>query len=128
MLGALPILASLGLLWLATPHASVADTSGDAVAGLLWGVKSLLVPLGATFFAVGSTIFAWLMLRGRMIPAPLAWTGIVASLLLVVVLPLQLVDLVGSPTTDLIWIPMALFEIPLAIWLIVKGVAEPAHR
>jgi hypothetical protein len=25
------------------------------------------------------------------------------------------------------WIPMAAFEIPLGLWLLVKGVARPAH-
>src|SRR5712691_3715900 len=42
-----------------------------------------------TFFAVGSTLFCWLLLRGRMIPAALAWLGVLASVLLVVILPLQ---------------------------------------
>ena len=35
--------------------------------------------LTATFFAVGSTAFTYLLLRGRMIPAPLAVLGFVAS-------------------------------------------------
>src|SRR5260370_23592846 len=38
---------------------------------------------GAIFFAVGSTLFAWLLLRGRMIPVALAQLGVLASVLLV---------------------------------------------
>jgi hypothetical protein len=47
------------------------------------------VAVTATFFAVGSTLFSWLLLRGRMIPVPLAWLGVLASVLLVVLLPLE---------------------------------------
>src|SRR5438270_416 len=44
--------------------------------------------VAAFFFAVGSTIFSWLLFRGRMIPAALAGLGVLASALLVVILPL----------------------------------------
>jgi hypothetical protein len=82
----------------------------------------------AIFFAVGSTLFCWLLLRGRMIPTALAWLGVVASLLLVVILPLQLAGLFGgamswsASITWLVWLPMLVFEVTLALWLIIKGV------
>ena len=41
--------------------------------------------LGATFFLAGSTIFAYLFLRGRIVPAALAWLGLVGSLVALVV-------------------------------------------
>src|SRR2546422_7021095 len=44
---------------------------------------------GTIFFAVGSTLFSWLLLRGRMIPVALARLGVVASAFLVVLLLLQ---------------------------------------
>jgi len=87
---------------------------------------------GAIFFAVGSTIFSWLLLRGRMIPVALGRLGVVASVLLVVILPLQRAGLLGGPTswsssvTWLIWLPAAAFEIALALWLLIKGVSTPA--
>lgn len=81
----------------------------------------------ATFFAVGSTLFCYLFLRGRMIPLPLAWLGVAASVLLVVVLPLQLAGFLRGPVTALVWLPMLAFEVPLALWLIVKGAAAPAR-
>ncbi|HEY4595158.1 MAG TPA: DUF4386 family protein [Thermoanaerobaculia bacterium] len=89
---------------------------------------------GAVFFTVGSTLFAWLLLRGRMIPAALGWLGVLASLLLVVILPLQRAGLFGGPTswtssvTWLIWLPALVFEIALALWLLLKGVATPPPR
>ncbi|RPJ22488.1 MAG: DUF4386 family protein, partial [Chloroflexi bacterium] len=76
--------------------------------------------------------FSWLLLRGRLIPVVLAWLGVLASVLLVVILPLQLAGLFGGPTnwsasvTWLVWLPMLVFEVVLALWLLIKGVARPA--
>jgi hypothetical protein len=97
-------------------------------------IEAVLTETGETnaiFFAVGSTIFAWLLLRGRMIPVPLAWLGVVASILLVVILPLQLAGLFGGAMawsdsiTWIVWLPMLVFEVALALWLLIKGVATP---
>jgi hypothetical protein len=63
-----------------------------------------------------------------MIPIALAWLGVLASILLVVCLPLQLAGLRGGAVTSFIWLPMLLFEVALARWLIIKGVAAPAPR
>ena len=84
--------------------------------------------VGATFFAVGSTIFSYLMLRGRMIPAWLAWLGVVGSALLVLGLPLQLAGVLRGSISQLMWIPIAVFELTVAVWLLVKGVAAPRTK
>jgi hypothetical protein len=82
----------------------------------------------AIYFAVSSLIFSWLFLRGGLIPAALAGLGVIASALLVIILPLQLVDLFGgamswgASVTWLVWLPMLVFEVTLALWLIIKGV------
>ena len=82
----------------------------------------------AIFFSIGSLFFCWLLLRGRMIPIALAWLGVVASVLLVVILPLQLAGLIGgamswsASITWIMWLPMLVFEIALALWLMIKGV------
>ena len=79
--------------------------------------------ISATCFAVGSLLYSYLFLRARSIPVPLAWLGVVASVLLVVALPLQLAGFLQGPVTDFIWLPMLAFEVPLALWLLIKGVA-----
>ena len=82
----------------------------------------------AIYFSVGSLIFSWLLLRGRLIPVMLAWLGVIASALLVIIQPLQLVGWFGgsmswgSSITWLVWLPMLIFEVALALWLIVKGI------
>jgi len=89
---------------------------------------------GAIFFALGSTIFCWLLLRGRMIPAALAWLGTVASGLLVVLLLVQRAGVStgasnwSSSITWIVWLPLLVFELGLAAWLIVKGVADSGGK
>jgi uncharacterized protein DUF4386 len=86
----------------------------------------------AIFFAVGSLLFSWLLLRGRTIPTALAQFGVIASTLLVVILPLQLAGLFGdsmswsASVTWLVWLPMLIFEVTLAFWLMIKGVVVPS--
>ena len=128
--GAAGISTTLGLIWLATasgPGAPDGDTA--RVLGALF-----LRPEGSTgaiFFAVASTLFSWLLLRGRMVPTALARLGVFASVLLVIVLPLQLAGFFGGDmswftgATWLVWLPALVFEVWLALWLIIKGVATP---
>lgn len=117
-----PTFATLGLLWLATGDTNTRAPGALVLAEFLAHVQGWNVTLAATFFAVGSTLFCWLLLRGRMIPGALAWLGIFASVLLLVALPLQLVGVLRGGAAMLMWLPMAAFEIPLGIWLLVKGV------
>jgi hypothetical protein len=120
---------TLGLLWLATASEATALDAGAASAiGAFFLKMGETMGPSATFFAVGSTLFTWLLLRGRMIPVALARLGVLASVLLVVCLPLVLAGLLGGPVTWFMWFPMLLFEVVLALWLIIKGVRPPAHR
>jgi hypothetical protein len=104
-----------------------------AMLGLVCRVVEGVPGEGVIYFAVGNTIFSWLLLRGRMIPVALAWFGVLASVLLVVFLPLQRSGLLGgavdwfSRMTWLLFLPVLVFEVMLAVWLIVKGVATPAR-
>lgn len=127
---ALGLLAMVGLLWLGTnvatgaPEAAAAYTLGT----FLFKVLGWSTSINATFFAVGSALFAWLLLRGRLVPIPLAWLGVGASVLVALALPLQLAGLLGVPVTQLIWLPMLAFEVLLALWLLIKGVATSRRR
>jgi hypothetical protein len=129
VIGALYLPMTLGLLSLATATGPDAPdpATANALGSFVLTARSWNPTVGATFFAVGSALFSWLLLRGRMIPVALAWLGVVASLILVAGLPLQLAGILEGPITQLMWIPMAAFEIPLGLWLLVKGVAQPAN-
>jgi hypothetical protein len=122
--GNLAIPKTLGLLWLATATGANAPDTGAAHA--LGAFLLRAGPgLGVSFFAVSSLLFCYLLLRGRMIPVPLAWIGVLASIPLVVTLPLQLAGFLPGGFNWFLWLPLAGFEIPFGLWLIIKGVAPP---
>jgi hypothetical protein len=119
---------TLDLLWLGT---SSGPKAPDPVTLRAFGTYFLNGPdwiMSAILFAMGSTLFSYLFLRGRTIPVPLAWVGLVASVILVVGLPLQLAGLFRGPLASYMWMPMVAFEVPLAFWLLIKGVGTPAIR
>jgi Domain of unknown function (DUF4386) len=127
VIGAVSLQVTVATLRLGTttdrPDAATMDVLGAYLFKLPWSSD-----LGATFFAVGSTIFACLLLRGRIVPVWLAWLGVVASILILLLLPLKLVRLVGSPITDAMWLPMLVFEVSFALYLIVKGAKVPVRK
>ena len=126
VLGAASVPQTLALLWIATSGGDAPDAaSAHALAAYLMHGGGMAFT--ATFFAVGSTLFAWLLLRGRIIPAILGWIGVFASVLLMICLPLQLVGFLHGPLTQWMWLPMFFFEVPLALWFLIKG-AAPGRR
>ena len=131
VLGTLNIPNYLGLLWLAKAGGGTGapdiPTTNALRTFLLMPVPS--VPVGSIFFAVGSLIFSYLLLRGRMVPVSIAWLGVFALGLLVVVLPLQLAGFSTGPLTGYYqWLPALVFQVVLALWLLIKGVATPTTR
>jgi hypothetical protein len=131
VLGTLNIPNYLGLLWLAKAGGGTGapdiPTTNALRTFLLMPVPS--VPVGSIFFAVGSLIFSYLLLRGRMVPVSIAWLGVFALGLLVVVLPLHLAGFSTGPLTGYYqWLPALVFQVVLALWLLIKGVATPATR
>ena len=131
VLGTLNIPNYLGLLWLAKAGVGT-DVPDIPTANALRAFLLLpgaSVPIGSIFFAVGSLIFSYLLLRGRMVPVSIAWLGVLASGLLAVTLPLQLAGFSTGPLTGYSqWLPALVFQIVLALWLLIKGVATSATR
>ena len=131
ILGTLNIPSYLGLLWLAkagvgTGALDIPATNALRAFLLMPGAS---VPIGSIFFAVGNTIFSWLLLRGRMVPVSIAWLGVFASGLLAVALPLQLAGFPTGPLSGYTqWLPALVFQVAIALWLLIKGVATPARR
>jgi hypothetical protein len=128
----LPMLTSFCALVLAvTLYALTRDQDEDlARLGMVCRVIEGIPRIGGELhFAVGSLLFSWLFLRGRTIPVPLARLGVAASALLVLFIPVQLAGYFGGPGPE-IWrhpvtwatrLPLLLFELTLAVWLIVRG-------
>jgi len=128
VLGTLSIQSYLRLGWLAKavigPGSLDPSTINALRTFLLMPAPS--VPLGTVFFAVGSTIFSYLLLRGRMVPVWIAWLSLFASGLLAVVLPLQVAGFSTWRLTGYYqWLPVLVAQTALALWLLIKGVATP---
>jgi hypothetical protein len=126
VLGTFIIRSYSGMLWLATSATGESHSpTADALRASLL-VPGPNVPVGSIFFAVGSTIFSFLLLRGRMVPVSIAWLGVVASGLLAATLPIQLAGISTGPLSGYAqWLPALAFQLVLAPWLLVKGAATP---
>ena len=122
LMAAFGIRRTIETLWLAQATGSKAPDSAVVQTVGAYLLNAPGANLGAIFFAIGSVMFSYLFLRGRLIPTWMAWLGVIASVLLVVGLPLQLAGFLTGAIVNYMWIPMAAFEIPLGFWLIVKGV------
>ena len=111
-----PRLAALGMIF------RLAEGSLGAIVAVTGMALSRPNLVAATLFAIGSTCFCWLLLRGRMMPRGLAWLGVVASASLIIGLSLQLAGVLSGTVTQLMWMPMLAFEVPGGVWLMVRGV------
>ncbi len=134
--GVLGILTSLCALTLGVTLWALTRDEDPDLALLAFGCRLIEAVPGdenrsALFFAVASTIFAWLFLRGRTIPVWLARFGVVVSVLLVLLLFIQRAGVYAdtfsmkSPISWIVWFPMLIFEVTLAFWLIIKGTRSP---
>lgn len=102
----------------------------------LQGLARLLISLdaggnraAALFFGLGSTVFCYLWFKSRYIPRLLACLGILASLVptLVPLSTIVLSSLAGVPLRRArSGIPIAIFELIVGLWLLIKGINAPA--
>jgi hypothetical protein len=128
IVGVFPGLLSLALLGIATQTVAADDANtARAAASTLFAIRRLLPLAAAWLFSLGSLVFSCLLLRGRRAPRWLAWLGVAASALLVLLLPLQLIGRLPANVSQLMWAPMAAFEVILGVRWIVRGVDLPAR-
>ncbi len=82
--------------------------------------------IAIVFFALGSTLFGYLWFKSGYIPRVLSALGIAAS---VAVGAVTLINLVvpnfESAVGPAYWIPIALFEVVLGFWLLIRGIRDP---
>ncbi|MDN4475128.1 DUF4386 domain-containing protein [Demequina sp. SYSU T00192] len=79
--------------------------------------------LQSLVFVCGATMFYLILHRGRLVPRWLTWWGLVAVIPYALVAVLGLLDVLDvlSSTAAGLQAPLALQEIVLALWLIVRG-------
>ncbi len=120
VLNAVPGMARIGLLSMAsaTPTPSL-----QVQAELLFKVTGWSGAVSGTIFAIGGTLFAYLFLKGRGIPPLIAWLGVVGSVIVIPIYFLRAFRMVSGSAVWLTSIPLIVFELTLALWLLIKGVA-----
>ena len=120
--GFLPLLGKLELMKLATASNPLCASSGKclAIAGEIFNRPDDL--FGQFCFVVGGFLFAYLFLAGRLIPRWMAWTGVITIGLQLVCVPLYVATLLPGKVVNWLWFPILLYEVPLGIWLIRRGV------
>ena len=80
------------------------------------------VNLGFVLLGLGSTVFAYLLLRSGYVPKALAGLGIFASLLLATAaVSIIVFPAVARPFYLPAMAPMGIYEITLGFWLLIKG-------
>ena len=70
-------------------------------------------------FAIPALMFYYLLYKSKLIPRWLSVWGVVASILLVIVNLLELAGII--PMLEILYLPIVLNEVVLAIWLMFKG-------
>lgn len=77
-------------------------------------------------FSTGALLYYYVFYRSRLIPRWLSGWGFVAILLLMVACGLALFNHTPLTTYTVMALPIAVQEMVLALWLIVKGFSAPA--
>jgi len=95
----------------------------QSLARLYVSVRGNGFPVGFVFLGLGSTVFAYLLLRSRYVPRALAGWGIFASLLLAIgSLGVMLSPWFAANAGMLYMVPMFFYEVPLGLWFLIRGV------
>ena len=105
-----------------------------SLAKLALSAQGLGMYVGFILLGLGSTVFAYLLLKSRYIPRALAAWGIFSSLVLAIVtLAIIVFPSLGNVMGLAYMAPMGIYEVGLGLWLLVKGIQAPiaqrvAHR
>ena len=70
-------------------------------------------------FAIPALIFYYLLYKSKLIPRWISVWGVIAAILLVIVNLLEVMRII--PALEILYLPIVLNEVVLAIWLMVKG-------
>lgn len=126
--GFVPLLGKLELMKLATASNSSCANSAEclAIAGEIFNRPDDL--FGQFCFVVGGFLFAYLLLAGRLIPRWMAWTGVITIGLQLICVPLYVATILPGRVVNWLWFPILLYEVPLGLWLILRGIRTTASN
>ncbi len=124
---AIGILSILGLLRLSTYNstASLASAASlEPIGLLLQDIYRWTAMLGPNFMlGINTSLYSYLLYRTGYVPKPLAIFGMLTAVMVLVAGLLQMFGIIGpySAVKGLVALPVGVYEMTLAVWLIVKG-------
>lgn len=129
VLNTLAIIGSLALLNLSRGYLSLGAADASAYLALGQSIQSLqewAFVLSISFvFPVGALMFYWVLVRAALVPRVISIWGLLAAALLLLGSMLSMLEMLGgipeAVLQSIIVLPIAVNEMVLALWLIVKG-------
>jgi len=124
---AMGILSILGLLRLSTYYstASLANAASlEPIGLLLQDIYRWTAMLGPNFMlGINTSLYSYLLYRTGYVPKPLAIFGMITAVMVFIAGLLQMFGIIGpySAIKGLMALPVGVYEMSLAVWLIVKG-------
>ena len=100
-----------------------------SLARLALSAQGLEMNVGFILLGLGSTVFAYLLLKSRYVPKALAAWGIFSSLVLAIVtLAIIVFPSLGNVMGLAYMAPMGIYEVGLGLWLLIKGIQAPSAQ
>src|ERR1700737_765271 len=97
-----------------------------SLANLALSAQGLGMMVGFILLGLGSTVFAYLLLKSRYVPKALAAWGIFSSLVLAIVTwAIMVFPNLGKVIGMAYMGPMGIYEVGLGLWLLVRGIRPP---
>ena len=127
LLTTLNLLSALRLLGSATYLQAFEPDRLQVLARLNIGASFDDYYVGLPFFALAATVCSYLWFKSRYIPRALATFGVIASAWCVICAFVFLIFPGFDKTVNAYWFdsPMAIFELIVSVWLLVKGIRTP---
>lgn len=116
------ILMTMSLLFL-LPIAKIGDASNQALGTFLLNANDLTGPILTIVFIIGALLFYSALYLSKLVPRWISAWGLIGAVPYLVMGILTLVGIVevNSPIETVCYMPIAVQEMVLAVWLIVKG-------
>jgi hypothetical protein len=97
-----------------------------SLANLALSAQGFGMMVGFVLLGLGSTVFAYLLLKSRYVPKAIAVWGIFSSLVLAIVTWFIMIFPNLGKVIGLAYMgPMGLYEVGLGLWLLIKGIRAP---
>lgn len=124
---AIGVVSILGLLQLSTHYEANSIASGEnlhVIGYMLQAFHRWTSMLGPNFMlGINTALYSYLLFRTGLVPRPLALFGMITAVLVLIAGLLEMFSIVEpfSAVKGIIALPVGVYEMSLAVWLIVKG-------